>query len=192
MTANVDTLVKTLNGVDASRRAGWAQKFAADEKIDELSRLVNILTEQRDDLRRSLSWLFGVSMALGKKTYDGELFEAMREELSDWDVVLDSSDIERGRKCGSIMDTRTGGTRSKQIRQLQGERASRLVQKQRRVVRDKFANEWGFDTYPDMRRFLIDLLGNPKLDPEYDNNLLRTWAQVATNCGYPTEYIADK
>jgi len=188
----VDTLVKALNGVDASRRAGWAKKFAADAKVDELSRLVNIVSEQRDDLKRALSWLFGVSMSLGRRTYDGELFEAMRQELAEWDVVLDPDDIERGRARGLRMDAETGGTRSKQIRQLKGDRGRRLASKQRQVVRDKFAREWGFKTYADMRGFLVDLLGNPKLDPDYENNVLRAWAAAATQCGYPTEFVADE
>lgn len=48
--------------------------------------------------------------------------------------------------------------------------------------------QWGFESYGDMRMFLIDLLGNPKEDPDFDNNVLREWAKASVEFGFPTTY----
>jgi hypothetical protein len=188
----VDTLVKALNGIDASRRAGWAQKYAADARAEELSRDVNILSEQRDDLKRALSWLFGVSMALGRHTYDGDLFDALRQEVDDWEIVLDPVHIERGRARALSIDTQNGGTRARTIKSMRSERAKKLVQRQKSTIANKIARQWGFETYQDMRLFLIDLLGNPKEDPDFDNNVLREWAKAASEVGLPVDFIGEQ
>jgi hypothetical protein len=189
MTIDTDALIKTLNGVDASRRAGWAKKYAADERAEELSRLVNILSEQRDDMRRALGWLFGVAMALGKDTYDGDLFAALQAEVNEWEVALDPEDIARGRQRSWEIDTQNGSTRANQVKYVKARRSMKNAARLRDVVEKRFARRYGFK---DGRQFVAACdaaFGRHLPDETFESDVLREYEGKSQQLGYPVQFI---
>ena len=90
---------KVLEGVDASRRVGWARAYANAESADQLARESNILRAEREVMRRWGSYMYGFTTGWLKAVRHNESAKA-REHLEslmrDLDCVLDSVLIEAG------------------------------------------------------------------------------------------------
>ena len=150
MTAEaVEALSKSVLTMDTARRVGWAKAYAAQSNAEDLSRQVNIAEDERSIHRRYSSFVTGYLVRYAQEPLSPMTPEWVSEVLTHRDVVLDSDEMDRGRRAAE--DSLQQWTANAEVRQARREErlaaakeSERLFANARKKERLMLARRYGF------------------------------------------------
>jgi len=73
---------RVLEGVDASRRAGWARAFAAERRVAELERLVDELEHECDQWEASFNKAIAYTEEWKRRALGAEFVAEVRRDIN--------------------------------------------------------------------------------------------------------------
>ena len=159
----VESLTKALHVTDVGRRVGWAHAYAAEKSKDEMARDLNLMTGQRDLMRRAASLFYGFLTEYLEVRGDQEAIEALSRWRAANDSVFDSEVVRAGREASRHLGTTAVIKRERNARKLDEKRSQAAHQRSWKAGSDaaisRLADSYGFPNVAAMRNYLADWQG---------------------------------
>ena len=148
-----DAAIRIMVGIDGARRAGWAKYFSTQERIDALSRDLNVLTDEREIMRKALSRMYGFLSVYVQAAHGPHALISMQTMIDGLAPVLDDAHVRAGgAEAHSIINGEP--TLRTQQKRVSKEHNARTAAKLEQRFWTALSRRYGFKTYRDMKAIL--------------------------------------
>lgn len=148
-----DAAIMIMVGIDGARRAGWAKYFSAQERIDALSRDLNVITDEREIMRKALSRMYGFLRVYVQAAHGPHALISMQTMIDGLAPVLDDVHVRAGAAEAHSLVSNEPTLRTRQKRLTKDDNARTAANLERRFW-TAISRRYGFQTYRDMKAIL--------------------------------------